>query len=110
MNTMSERLDAAMKARSVKPAAPSRNDVGLEQTSCNVASTYHTAAAGKAVNRTSEPKSVKVKVTFQRGGAVVDTAEANLSVAGFNSESWRLVGGTYGQSPPDRCEYEVSRK
>jgi hypothetical protein len=88
----------------------SGNDVGLEKTSCNVASTYHTAAAGNVVNRTQSVKTAVVKITFYRDGAVLDTAEKTITLAPWRTESWRIVGGNHGQEPPDQCQYDVSWK
>lgn len=101
----------AVQFKSDKPATrtgPTSNDVGLENTSCNQASSYHAAAAGNAVNRTDLPRKAKVKVTFYRSGKVVDTAEETFRLAPWETRSWRLVGGTYGATPPDGCQYGVT--
>lgn len=102
----------AVRFKSDKTAkqVSSSNDVGLENTSCTAASTYHGAAAGNVVNRTGKVQTATVVATFYRGGNVIDTTQSTVVLAPWDKKAWRLIGGTYGNHPPDECRYSVSWK
>ncbi len=71
-------------------------EVGVAGEAC-VADSAATYANGFLVNRTADPKQVKVTANFTRQGRLVDTIALSYDVAPFGRTPFSLIG-SYGTS------------